>query len=350
MARGGVTFTEVEEAARYLQGLGKNPTVDAIREKLGTGSRTTLAEHLTRWKALQADGEGRLPPSLLALVTGLWESLQRTAEQRIQENQSIAQQEADTLRTQLNAAQQTETRLNQTVHQLQEKLDAEQRAKLALATQWQAIEKSYDKLNTAHQSALKQLENAKEENHRLHQLASQIQDNLEHYQQAVQQQQLEQNLAKERQHAMYTQELAQQKSLLEETTLRLHESEKRHALTQIQLEQLQKNHNELINRYEPAVAKNQEREHAFLQLEAQAGFQKELSEKSERDLLVERDAHSRLRQQVSILTEQLQIAQAAIQKAKDKIDLLRQEKLFIAQEKARFEGALKQLQENREKA
>lgn len=45
MTRAGVTFTEVEEAAQYLQGLGKNPTVDAIRERLGTGSRTTLAEH-----------------------------------------------------------------------------------------------------------------------------------------------------------------------------------------------------------------------------------------------------------------------------------------------------------------
>ncbi len=42
MARGGVTFTEVNVAAQYLQGLGKNPTVDAIREHLGTGSRTTL--------------------------------------------------------------------------------------------------------------------------------------------------------------------------------------------------------------------------------------------------------------------------------------------------------------------
>lgn len=52
MARGGVNYTEVDEAACYLQGLGRNPTVDAIRERLGTGSRTTLAEHLKRWKSL----------------------------------------------------------------------------------------------------------------------------------------------------------------------------------------------------------------------------------------------------------------------------------------------------------
>ena len=47
MARSGVTFAEVEEVARYLQGLGRYPTVDAIRNGCSTGSRTTLAEHLS---------------------------------------------------------------------------------------------------------------------------------------------------------------------------------------------------------------------------------------------------------------------------------------------------------------
>src|SRR3990172_5325162 len=56
MARGGITFIDVDKAARYLQGQGRNPTVDAIREHLGTGSRTTLAEHLRQWKAAQVEG------------------------------------------------------------------------------------------------------------------------------------------------------------------------------------------------------------------------------------------------------------------------------------------------------
>jgi chromosome segregation ATPase len=120
MARGGVTFTEVDEAARYLQGVGRAATVDAIRERLGTGSRTTLAEHLKRWKALQADGQGRLPQPLVSLVSGLWDSLQSLAEQRIQENQSIAHQEVSSLKSQLHTAQQIENKLGQERHQLQE--------------------------------------------------------------------------------------------------------------------------------------------------------------------------------------------------------------------------------------
>ena len=76
MARGGVTFTEMGETAEYLQGLGRNPTVDAIREHLGRGIRTTLAEHLKRWKSLKTSGEYRLPKPLFAVVTELWDSLQ----------------------------------------------------------------------------------------------------------------------------------------------------------------------------------------------------------------------------------------------------------------------------------
>jgi hypothetical protein len=350
MARGGVTFAEVEEVARYLQGLGRNPTVDAIRERLGTGSRTTLAEHLKRWKSMQADGEGHLPQPLLALVTGLWDGLQSLATQRIQESQSIAHEEVTILKSQLQVVQQAEIQRNQTLHHLQEQLDAEKRAKSGLETQLQTIEKAYDKLNASHQFALQQFDNAKQENQRLHQLASQIQANLEHYQQAVQQQQLEQNLAKEKQHAMYAQELAQQKMLLDNINIRFHESEKMLASVQSQLEQKQKSHEELINRYEIVVAKNQEIERAFMQLTAEADLQKKYAEKNECDLLAERNLHSQLQQRALILTEQLQRAQSDLQRAEDKIETLRQDKLFLAQEKAQIEGALKQLQKNKETA
>lgn len=170
MARGGVTFTEVDEAARYLQGMGRHPTVDAIREKLGTGSRTTLAEHLKRWKSLQTDQQGHLPQPLLALVTGLWDSLQALALQRVQENQIIAQQEISTLKSQLQATGQSEIQLRQEFHNLQEAYDAEQRAKLALMAQLQTDEKSHDKVSALHQSVLQQLDSSKQENQRLHKL------------------------------------------------------------------------------------------------------------------------------------------------------------------------------------
>lgn len=344
MARGGITYTEVDEAARYLQGLGRNPTLDAIRERLGTGSRTTLAEHLKRWKSLQADGEGRLPQPLLALVTGLWDSLQSQAAQRIEDNQSIALQEVASLKSQLQTAQQTINTLNQTLHQLQEKLDTEQRNKLALEARFQTTEKSYELLNAAHQSALQQCDNARQENQRLHQLSTQIQANLEHYQQAIQQQQFEQNLAKEKQHSIYAQELAQLKTLLDDTNARFNHGEKLLATNQLQLQQIQKSHEELTDRYEKLVDKNQKAEHELIQSTAQINIQQKQTERTEQDLLAERHAHNHLQQKMAVITDQLQHAQNDLRQANDKIESLRQEKLFLAKEKDQMDGTLRQLQ------
>lgn len=347
MARGGVTFTEVDEAARYLQGLGRNPTVDAIREHLGTGSRTTLAEHLKRWKSLQADGEGRLPQPLLAVVTGLWDSLQSLAAQHVQENQSIAHLEVTALQAQLQTAQQTEIKLTKELHQLQETSDAGRRVKSELDAQLQAAERSYDKLNATYQPVLEQLDNAKQENQRLHQLATQIQANLEHYQQAIQQQQQEQNLAKEKQYAIYAQELTQLKTLLDDANSRFFQSEKALAANQSQLHETQKNHNELTNRYEIVAAKNHEIERALTQLTVHADYQQKQAEKNERNLSAERHSHSQLQQRVTVFAEQLQRAQSDLRQAEDKVETLRQEKLFLSQEKAQIDGVLKQLQKTK---
>lgn len=344
MARGGVTFIEVEKAAQYLQGLGKNPTIDAIREYLGTGSRTTLAEHLKRWKGLQGDNQGRLPQPLITLVTGLWDGLQSMAEQQVQEHQITTHQEITALKSQLNTAQQTETKLNQTLHQLQETCDALQREKTALITQLTNAEKSYGVLNASHQSTQQQLEQAKQENQRLHHLAKQIQTNLEHYQQAIQEQQLKQNLEKEKQHTIYAQEIAQLKAQLDTTNTVLKESEKSLLTTQLELQQQEKTHQELKDRHDKIAAEYQYKQHALLQLTAEFNLQKQQTEKTVLELLDERQAHNQLQQKMAVTSEQYQQVCNKLREAEDKIETLRQEKLFLTQEKAQMEGALRQLQ------
>ncbi len=58
MSRAGVTLLDVEQAVLKLQGRGKNPSVDAVREVLGTGSKSTIAQHLRDWKAQQSEPQG----------------------------------------------------------------------------------------------------------------------------------------------------------------------------------------------------------------------------------------------------------------------------------------------------
>ena len=49
MARIGVTFDDIAQAADLIETQGEKPTVDRVREVLGTGSKSTIAPLLKRW-------------------------------------------------------------------------------------------------------------------------------------------------------------------------------------------------------------------------------------------------------------------------------------------------------------
>lgn len=50
MAREGITLDQVSAVADTLVGEGLQPTIRAIRERLGTGSPNTIHKHLTTWR------------------------------------------------------------------------------------------------------------------------------------------------------------------------------------------------------------------------------------------------------------------------------------------------------------
>lgn len=90
MSRTGITYQEVKKAIAELQGRQKNPTVDNIREILGTGSKSTIARFLREWKAQQglgSDNNSQLPSDLLGIVNGLWGALQHKADTQIEHYQ-----------------------------------------------------------------------------------------------------------------------------------------------------------------------------------------------------------------------------------------------------------------------
>ena len=96
MSRIGITYEEVTNAAKRLQERGENPTVDRVRELLGTGSNSTIARYLRDWKtdSDKAIGNNRLPADLLTIVNGLWETIQEKAMQRILGIEQEAEQKA----------------------------------------------------------------------------------------------------------------------------------------------------------------------------------------------------------------------------------------------------------------
>lgn len=52
MARSGVVYEEVDRVARRLLSKGQHPSVQKVRNILGTGSNTTIANHLKTWQSM----------------------------------------------------------------------------------------------------------------------------------------------------------------------------------------------------------------------------------------------------------------------------------------------------------
>ena len=54
MGRAGILYSDVARVATQLVEAGNLPTVDTVRAALGgTGSKSTIAPYLKRWKAEQ---------------------------------------------------------------------------------------------------------------------------------------------------------------------------------------------------------------------------------------------------------------------------------------------------------
>ncbi len=103
MSRIGISYQNVAEAAITLQGRNENPTVDRVREILGTGSKSTIARHLKAWKDSHGDvaSANGLPPELVAIVAGIWERIQAQAEQQIQINKQATELAIAELKSQM---------------------------------------------------------------------------------------------------------------------------------------------------------------------------------------------------------------------------------------------------------
>jgi chromosome segregation ATPase len=143
MARAGILYSHVAQAAAGLAAEGRNPTVDSVREALGdTGSKSTIAPLLKRWKTEHQDtvaaAESGLPASLLQAVKGLHQHMQaefmqqreQAARQHAEELRGAAERE-EQLRTELQSALKTNAALTEELAQARQALAQMQAAQHA---------------------------------------------------------------------------------------------------------------------------------------------------------------------------------------------------------------------------
>lgn len=187
MARAGVNYHDVAQAAVELKAKGLEPTVDRIREFLGTGSKSTLAPLLKRWRAEHeesGDIQG-LPQELVDALKSIHERVQQLADNRIELAKKAFEDERASLSDQLIESQQLNTKLEKILtalkaeHQALKDKNTEQAEALdTLRMEQVKIEAQRDEFIRGNEQLKSTIASIKEEN-------KMLRDHFEHYQERV---------------------------------------------------------------------------------------------------------------------------------------------------------------------
>lgn len=186
MARLGVTYAEIAAAARALKTAGHEPTVDRVREHLGTGSRSTIGPLLKKWRTeKQASEDLELPADLLEAMKALSERVRKSADQQVE--QMRVDYEATIATAHERVTQQTEATLVLAAEKeaLTAELSARNEEISALKTTLEQVRLSAAKVEVSRDQATAEIAELKarlaEQKHEIRSIRQQS----EHYQQSV---------------------------------------------------------------------------------------------------------------------------------------------------------------------
>lgn len=348
MARSGVLYSEVAEAISALQGENKKITIEAIRHYLGTGSNSTLARHLSTWKQqtnsnLMAQG-GHLPKEVLAFAQGLWQRLNEEVSQQISEYQSQADQKILIAEQEVKTVHTTLAELREKLHHYEEQVARSQQQEKQVQLLLTEEQKNNCKLAERVSYFEKHIEMEKSEKNKWVELSKQTQANLEHYQQEALNLREKQNLIVEQQRQGYQQNLdglqeklryeMQQRSQFEanlkqaeknvlqfenqifELTIEIKKLQTEMQPLQINLQTLTKEHENLEHQYNLASTTLNLNMQEIIKYTAEAIASK----------------------------DKIKLLEKELNDARDKIQILRQDNLFLAEEKANLAGQFQQLE------
>lgn len=349
MARPGITYYEVANAAQELIAQGKNPTIENIRLLTGTGSSSTIAQHLKAWKNKQDQTKllclkENLPEEIVLTMKGLWERVMDQAEEKI----SIIKQEYDQaialLQDQNKQLSQENTTWAQKFGQMkQEKEDLCHQQSVLLQNK-RELEDEKLALTVKTETLTNQLEEKQIHVDELHRLNKQVQENLEHYREASR----EQRMQDQQRHEQVEMQLEQTiQKIKQELTLT-----NQHTVTlQQELEQMRFAKTALQNQYEQ-LTKQQEIIQAELQhtqkemiqhAHAEQHWQKQY-QKAQEKADEQNTAWINLQTQFALTTQKLSDLQIEFKEIAEQNKLLSHEKWILAQEKAQLIGQLKQFE------
>lgn len=349
MARPGVTYLDVANVAQQLVAAGRIPTIESIRITLGTGSNSTLGNHLRIWKSKQDQTQQvatkeNIPKELIAALKGVWERVMNQSDEKIQTSQQESQLELMTLKQEIQRLQKDNAYWQQQHQQIKkerdgfahEKTTIEQlltHAKIEIAT----LNEKIAGLELQSQQKQERIEELRRQN-------QQIQANLEHYRNAS----LEQRIADQNRYEQQIKQLEQtiqqtgQEFLKTQHEKSMFQQKNQHLIFENdslkkQLEKLNENHGSINDRLADALnelgRKAQDQQHWQEQFQA---LQAKYDEQNK--------SFMALQPQHFMLSRQSETMKAELKEVREQNKLLAHEKWELGQEKAQLYGQLKQLE------
>lgn len=346
MARAGVTYNDIAKAAEAIKGSGQEPTVDRVREHLGTGSKSTIAPLLKRWRSNNGDPDNSngLPNDLIDVVKSLHERVQQMADHKIEQARTEFNSITEGLRGELKEALNTITQLTSRQQELEQQVLNVQEHNKSLSQSLEASRIASAKSEFQRDEAQSRIIELKATEAELKQENHDIRDHFEHYQQrTADDRQLERD-----QFRSTNQHLQDQ---IQSLTSQLTKAE-----SQISAQIEERNHHQAV--IDELSTGNQALQQNLvtkdMEIDALSGKSQTLKEanlklNSQSDKLQQRlnsliGLHSVADKEVEVLKHSLEKTESELREARDKITLLTDENKVILQEKAILQGQFKQLE------
>lgn len=257
MARTGVLYSQLAAVATQLTARGISATVDNVREALGnTGSKSTIAPLLKRWKSEQAvpvlTAQTGLPTNLVAAVKNLYEHLQHETNQKVDAVLTQLESEKANFDEQVNLARDTITRLKTERDTLAEALTQEQNAHEKLGATYHDLQIIEAQMRAEAAGLMQRLQDHRNEIGNLQQQLHQTRTQLEHYQESIANQRIEERRDFEHVKTTLKAEILEMRSQVETKNIMLAQQDQKIVQLKQADEELQSaktNHRELEGQY-----------------------------------------------------------------------------------------------------
>tara|TARA_Y100001972_G_scaffold36162_1_gene44699 strand:- start:1824 stop:2837 length:1014 start_codon:yes stop_codon:yes gene_type:complete len=262
MARGGVTYFEVRKAAKAIEDAGKYASIERVRQKLGTGSYSTLAPLVKRYHEERSGSNNGIPSALTDALKDIFIEAKNEAQVQAEEAKAEYEKQRVALENANAVLRSQNTELNSKLAHAEAEIRELRNAKEGLQGQLLEANVTLSAESSKVDGLIERLQNRETALHEKQtELDRQI-DNHLHYQQEVR----SQREAERQSHRQAIEaQLLQVKNLeaqlqeMRERNRQLEETIEEHALN---IEELEEGHSQAAEAYdevlrEHGIAKNQ---------------------------------------------------------------------------------------------